>query len=976
MSINNLTLARKLTEAANAECAGLESGKAFILEKVTDATAELLKWWFQQDYIDSRQYNFHEGQRQAILNTIFAHEVLGAQTLQGLYQKIAPEVILESHRASEQIAAPKNDYPKYCMKMATGTGKTWVLQAFLIWQLLNANRITGNPMFTKNFLVVAPGLIVYERLLDAFMGKERGGKRDFADSDINKYQELFIPETYRDEVFRFVQGAVCQKSDIGRKVTSGGIIAISNWQTLMEQGEEEIEAENDIEAPGIAADPARVVQSVLPLTPGTSGGNDLGQLNQKYERGGALSYLRGLPNMLVFNDEAHRIHEIKREGEVSEVEWQKSLNIIAENKKNCFIQVDFSATPYNQVGTGKNIKRAYFPHIVVDFDLKNAMKQGLVKSLVLDKRKEIGALSNEELEFKAHRDDDGNPVLSDGQRLMLRAGLAKLKKLEAEFAVLDPTRCPKMMVMCEDTSVTPLVQDFLKLEGLSEEEIIRVDSDRKGEINQKEWTDLRERLFDLDAHPNPRVVISVLMLREGFDVNNICVIVPLRATQAQILLEQTIGRGLRLMWRGDEYEDSKRDNRKLIREGKSPNNMIDVLSIVEHPAFMQFYKELIEDGLVGETDEDDDGTTSTGDLIAVDLREDYEQFDFAMPFVLHEREETIQQRQVDINSLSPFTGFSLLQLKAQIGKGEKFISEDVQTSTRFGDYRVDGGVMTATGYNDYVARVVRRIGDMLSQPITRSSKVYANQSQYPYMQANKPQLAAWIDTYIRQRLFGEKVDPLEDENWRLLLIDPVTEHVIKVWAQQLLNISDTEITCDAEVTYRRLSEVKKLTMRQSSSLLVNKCIYPRLPFPSRNGGLEQSFMEMASHDGEVEAFCKINEQKHDFLRLRYIKEDGLPAFYSPDFLLKTAKDIFLVETKAQDQLAHPNVQRKRRAALAWCERVNKLEPAERMNREWHYALVGESLFYEWRNKEATMPELLSFARLRGADYLVQQRLAL
>jgi len=974
MGINDLTLARKLTEAVNAECAGLENGNALILEKVTDTTAELLKWWFQQDYIDPRgALNFHEGQRQAILNTIYAHEVLGTQTLQGLYQQIAPEVMLDNHRAAGQITADKNEYPKYCMKMATGTGKTWVLQALLIWQLLNANRAPGNPAFTRNFLVVAPGLIVYERLRDAFEGKERGGKRDFASSDLQRYKDLFIPETYRDEVFNFVQGAVCSKADIGKK--SSGIIAITNWQTLKEQGDEEA-GDDDVATPGIDLDPARVVQDVLPLTPGTAGGNDLNQLNQKYERGGILTYLRELPDLLVFNDEAHRIHEFKREGELQEVEWQKSLNAIAESKGRRFIQVDFSATPYNQIGTGKNIKLAYFPHIVVDFDLKTAMKKGLVKALVLDKRKEIGALADEELDFRACRDEDGNPVLSEGQRIMLRAGLAKLRKLETEFTSLDPSRCPKMMVMCEDTSVTPLVEEFFKLEGLADEEVIRVDSDRKGDINQKEWAVLRERLFDLDAHPMPRVVISVLMLREGFDVNNICVIVPLRATGARILLEQTIGRGLRLMWRGDEYEDSKRDNRKLIREGKSPNSMIDVLSIVEHPAFIEFYKELIEEGLVGETDDDDDSTSSTGDLIAVNLREDYAPFDFAIPFVLHEREEAIRQRPVDIDALPPFEGFTLTQLKNIVGKGEKFTSEDIQTGTRFGDYRVDGGVMTATGYNDYIARIVRRIGDMLSQPITRSSKVYANQSQYPYMQANKPQLAAWIDGYIRRRLFNEGFDPLDDENWRVLLVDTITQHVITIWAQQLLAASELETTGDAEVAHRHLSEVPRLTMRESFSLPVNKCIYPRLPYPSRNGGLELNFMEMANHDGAVEAFCKINEQKHDFLRLRYIKEDGLPAFYSPDFLVRDAATVFLVETKAQEQLAHPNVKRKRRAALAWCERINTLDATARMGREWHYALVGESLFYEWREKGATLPELLNFARLRDGDYLVQQRLAL
>lgn len=83
-----------------------------------------------------------------------------------------------------------------------------------------------------------------------------------------------------------------------------------------------------------------------------------------------------------------------------------------------------------------------------------------------------------------------------------------------------------------------------------------------------------------------------LQRREGFDVNNICVIVPLRTAAAKTLLEQTIGRGLRLMWRGNEFEDMKRENRDLVRNGKEPHSLIDVLSIVEHPAFQQFYNEL------------------------------------------------------------------------------------------------------------------------------------------------------------------------------------------------------------------------------------------------------------------------------------------------------------------------------------------------------------------------------------------------
>jgi type III restriction enzyme len=114
---------------------------------------------------------------------------------------------------------------------------------------------------------------------------------------------------------------------------------------------------------------------------------------------------------MVFNDEAHHIHEVKREGETTEVEWQKSLTRICRvQRHDAFVQVDFSATPYNDVGSWQAQRRkVYFPHVVTDFrPEERRCAAGLVKSLVLDRRKEIGALP---LEFKAARDEQGNPVL-------------------------------------------------------------------------------------------------------------------------------------------------------------------------------------------------------------------------------------------------------------------------------------------------------------------------------------------------------------------------------------------------------------------------------------------------------------------------------------------------------------------------------------------------------------------------------------
>jgi type III restriction enzyme len=152
-------------------------------------------------------------------------------------------------------------------------------------------------------------------------------------------------------------------------------------------------------------------------------------------------------------------------------------------------------------------------------------------------------------------------------------------------------------------------------------------------------------------------------------------------------------------------------------------------------------------------------------------------------------------------------------------------------------------------------------------------------------------------------------------------------------------------------------------------------IYDRVPFPARNGGLERAFIEWAQADAGIEAFCKISETRHDFARLCYVKEDGLPAFYSPDFLVRTAANIYLVETKAQQQTAHPNVQRKLKAATAWCGRINGLAAEQRDSREWRYALLGETMFYDWRAKGGRLAELLEFARVRASgDAGTQQSL--
>ena len=953
MNTNELSLevAKRLTEIVNDAWAD-----GSMLEEVTPTTKELLKWWFSEEQCSIRKRNFHEGQRQAILNIIYLHEVAKINTVTDTYDFVGEDLIARADLAT--LAKAKYQIPKYAVKMATGTGKTWVMHAMLLWQMLNA-RHEDEPSgrFTKNFLIVAPGLIVYDRLLDAFCGRIKRGTeyRDFDTNDFVLNQDVFIPVHLRQEVFSFIQNNVVTKEEgIGRKATGDGMIALTNWHLFENQlADDDQQEEGEVTVP-------QIIEQLLPIRPGKAAGNDLGMLDRRTLRGTEIEYLTGLKDIMVINDEAHHIHELKRGGEIKEVEWQKGLNAIAEGKGSRFFQIDFSATPYDNRGSGKKMQKCYFPHIVVDFDLASAMRKGMVKTLLLDRRQELTDL--EHLDYKAERDERGKVCgLSDGQRLMIRAGLAKLEKLEKDFTEVDETKNPKMLIICEDTSVSPFVEQFILDEGLEKDDVVTVDSNQKGEVSEEEWKELKTKLFDIDKYRKPKVIVSVLMLREGFDVNNICVIVPLRSSEAPILLEQIIGRGLRLIWREDEYQSIKNDDRRRVLQlHTKPRTYIDMLSIIEHPAFIQFYDDLFKQGLaVAEEEELGDGTT-TGDILNVGLKENYEDYDFEWPIIIRDAEEELGDYSIDVMSLTPFTDFPLDMLRRFLAReGEVFLSQEVTTKTQFGKYVVTGNLFEAKSYNEYLQKILRSI-TLRFDRITSHKEI-----SVPTIQIDDSQIIATVDAYILTRLFGCMFNPFNGNDWKILLAKDgaVTKHIINEMARAVCKMQDELLTVDARVEHRLFSEVKSLKMRESYSLPLQKTIYERTQYPSHSGGLEKAFAEFLDRDAEVERFLKISETQHSFASIYYIRADGLMSVYHPDFLVATNEKVYLIETKGNDKINDKNVRQKQAATIEWVRKINSLKPEERMNREWEYVLLSEDNFYGLSSNGATITDICNLNKV-------------
>lgn len=949
-----LELARRISQEVNN---AFNDGCLF--EQVTPTTRDLIKFWFCEPHTETRNINFHEGQRQSILNTIYLHEVLKVENVLDIYNRVAEDLLPFVNMVD--LKKEKYSYPKYAIKMATGTGKTWVMHALMIWQLLNAKHEEQySSRYTKNFLIVAPGIIVYDRLLDAFKGKIKEGtqERDERKNDYYSNEDLFLPPAYKEEIISFIQNNTVTKDEIGKKITGEGLIAITNWHLFMSR-DEEVDAEELEEE---LSNGRSVIRDLLPARPGLSAGNSLEQLDRQYLRGNELDYLAELPNLLVINDEAHHIHENKVNGEIEEVEWQEGLNFIAKNKLDKFMQVDFSATPYDNVGSGKNATKVFFPYIITDFDLKTAILKGYVKTILIDKRQEITDLQG--LDFKAIRDGRKVVSLSEGQRLMLRAGLKKLKILEEEFVKIDEAKHPKMLVICEDTSVTEPVEEFLIREGLNGNDVLRVDSNRQGEIGEKEWKVLKEKLFNVDKYSSPKIIVSVLMLREGFDVNNICVIVPLRASTAPILLEQTIGRGLRQMWRGKEYEEQKIENRiRVFQQKKSPLSYIDMLSIVEHPAFMSFYDELLSAGVAGIEDKDLTNKNAIGDIIKVELKENYKEYDLFWPIVIKDVEEDIKPIELDINNLNIFDAFTLEQLqRAIITQGEVFISKEITVGTQFGKYEVNANLFNAQTYNEYLQKILKTITNRIDKN-GRTSR------EFPMLQINEVEIVGLIDKYIRRRLFDREFNPFENNNWKILLVQNgvVTQHIIREMGKAIFEMQNNVEVSEAIIEKRFFSEVNALRIREDYSLDVAKTIFDKLGYPSNKGKLEKSFIEFLDLDADVESFIKINETQHRFSSIFYIRQDGLLSNYSPDFLVKTNQKYYIIETKGDDKIHESNVKQKQLATIEWCKKINSLKPEYRDNREWEYILLAENDFYIRKDNGATLIDICKLSKVSESE---------
>jgi type III restriction enzyme len=260
-----------------------------------------------------------------------------------------------------------------------------------------------------------------------------------------------------------------------------------------------------------------------------------------------FDYLSGLPDLVLLMDESHR--------------YRASAGVRAINELKPILGLELTATPFVETGRGA----VPFKNVIYDYPLGKAMADGFVKEPAVVTRKNFNpaGMSHEEVE---------RLKLEDGIRLheSVKVELETYAR-ESEKEIVKPF----LLVIARDTThagqLMQMIQSEKFFEGRYKEKVIQVDSSRTG----REEEEMIERLLQVESTSEPtEIVIHVNMLKEGWDVTNLYTIVPLRAANARILIEQSIGRGLRLPY-----------------GARTGVTAVDRLNIVAHDKFQEIIDE-------------------------------------------------------------------------------------------------------------------------------------------------------------------------------------------------------------------------------------------------------------------------------------------------------------------------------------------------------------------------------------------------
>lgn len=433
-----------------------------------------------------------------------------------------------------------------------------------------------------------------------------------------------------------------------------------------------------------------------------------------------------------------------------------------------------------------------------------------------------------------------------------------------------------LFVMVDDTRNCDEVGEYLQkicpeLQGA----VLVIHTKNNGEIseaasgkNKEELELLRKEANAIDTLKSPyKAIVSVLMLKEGWDVRNVTVICGLRAYAAKsnILPEQTLGRGLRRMYFGND----------VVRE---------TVSVMGTPAFMEFVESIKSEGVTFEHVPMGGGTTRHDSLIVeVDTESEEKNLD-ELDIPLPKLTRRYQREFKNLDALDPAKlGNQTLALKPFTEEETReIIFKQMLDAAVHHTIRLDG-VGTAD-YRSVVAFFARQL-------LKDLRLVGGYEVLYPK-----------VRDFMRDYLFSPSPVNLEDPVVLRNLSEPDAGKILYDAFKVAINALTVQETGTTHIEDRiRLKEMRPFRTEWRQHLPAEKCIFNRIVGEPNSGAFELRFAAFLEDAADVQAFAK-NYLAVGF-KLDYVKANGDLSNYTPDFIVRTMdRRIWIVETKGREEL--------------------------------------------------------------------------
>jgi type III restriction enzyme len=459
--------------------------------------------------------------------------------------------------------------------------------------------------------------------------------------------------------------------------------------------------------------------------------------------------------------------------------------------------------------------------------------------------------------------------------------------------------------MMNDTTDADDVGDWLQKKYPSEfggERLLIIHTDRSGDVSKKDLDKARTVSRQVDDPECPvNCIVSVLMLREGWDVQNVTVIVGLRpyTSKANILPEQTVGRGLRLMFRG-------------------ARGYTERLDVIGNKAFIEFVEQL-------ERDED-------MQLETFELGKD------KVVIISIAPDPNKSTMDILIPTLSPIlTRKKSLAEEIETLNVQKFNCPPLpkkQTDAAAKQFRYEGyDLITLQKLieRDYTIPEPQTAEEVIGYYARRIAQDVKLPSQFSI-------LAPKVREFLETKAFGETVDLSRPAIIKIIGSNVAQYVTVRMFVDALRKLVVEELEPQLLNTGRALSETPAFPWARRT-LNAKKCIFNLVPC---DNAFEEEFARFAEKADDVERFAKLPD-KFGFT-IDYIDGSGNLRYYEPDFIVITEDGKrHLVETKGLEDV---NVKNKDRAARLWCENTTMLT-----GDEWLYLKVLQAEFKELQPTE-------------------------